>query len=788
MHTMNTMNTSSVMPPPATDSFVTDPSPRSLFAREHAAADLLAGLVVFLVSLPLCLGIALASNAPLIAGVIAGIVAGVVAGWLSGAQVTVSGPAAGLTAVVVVEIAALGSFETLLVAVVIAGMMQVTLGLLQAGFIKSFVPTSVVRGLLSAIGVILILKQIPHLVGRDTDPEGEMSFFQPDRLNTFSELWESVLQLHPGAALVGIASLALLLLWNRSTLLRAAIVPAPLAVVVLGVLAAFGLEALGGGWVIEASHRVQVPVADSLRGFLSFLHTPDFTQIGNPAVYAAALAIASVASLQALLTSEAVDRLDRERRTTPANRELIAQGIGNCVSGLLGGLPITCEIVRSSVNIDAGGRTKRATIVHGVLLAAAIVVFPQVINLLPLSCLAAILLATGLKLASPRVFAEMWSSGPYQFIPYVVTVCGIVLTDPLQGIVIGLLTSVTFILWSNLRRPMRLVVEHHLAGDVTRIELANQVSFLNRAALRRTLDALPRDRHVLIDAQSSVFIDPDILEMVRDFRDTVGPARGVNVSTRGFRHKYGIMDQIQYVDFSSRELQRELTPRRALEYLRAGNERFRTGKQLKRDLSRQVVATAVGQHPVAVVLSCIDSRSPAELLFDLGLGDVFSVRVAGNICTTEVLGSIEFACAVAGAKLVVVLGHTRCGAVNAAVKATCNPGLDVAPGCGHLAPIGEASGRAVDSDTCRPFAVGTPERQQELADAVARRNVALTVGRILDSSRVLRELVTSGRVGIVGMLYDVVSGATRVVDGTAAGLPSAAMASLEPAASRNATA
>jgi carbonic anhydrase len=228
--------------------------------------------------------------------------------------------------------------------------------------------------------------------------------------------------------------------------------------------------------------------------------------------------------------------------------------------------------------------------------------------------------------------------------------------------------------------------------------------------------------------------------MVRDFRDTVGPARGVNVSPRGFRHKYGIMDQIQYVDFSSRELQRELTPLRALEYLRAGNERFRTGKQLKRDLSRQVVATAVGQHPVAGVLSCIDSRSPAELLFDLGLGDVFSVRVAGNICTTEVLGSLEFACAVAGAKLVVVLGHTRCGAVNAAVKATCNPGLDVAPGCGHLAPIVEAIGRAVDSDTCRPFAVGTPERQQELTDAVARRNVALTVGRILDSSGVLRDM------------------------------------------------
>ncbi len=759
----------------------TDLAPRSPFSRDHAAADLLSGLVVFLVALPLSLGIALASNAPLISGVVAGIVAGVVVGWLSGAQVTVSGPAAGLTAVVVAEIATLGSFEALLLAVVIAGLTQVTLGLVQAGFIKSFVPTSVVRGLLSAIGVILILKQIPHLIGRDTDPEGEMSFFQPDRFNTFSELWESILQLHPGAAAVGIASLALLLLWNRSVPLRASGIPAPLAVVLLGVAAAFALDRSGGGWVIEASHRVQVPVAESFQGFLSFLHTPDFSQVGNPAVYTAAVAIAAVASLQALLTSEAVDRLDRDRRTTPANRELVAQGIGNCVSGLLGGLPITCEIVRSSVNIDAGARTKRSTIVHGILLAAALVVFPRLINLLPLSCLAAILIATGLRLASPRVLAEMWAAGPYQFIPYIVTVVGIVLTDPLQGIIIGLLTSVAFILWSNLRRPTRLVVEHHLAGDVTRIELANQVSFLNRAALRRTFDGIPRNRHVLIDAHASVFIDPDVLEMVREYRDTIGPARGVHVSTRGFRQKYGIDDQIQFIDFSTRELQQELTPLRALEYLRAGNERFRTGKQLKRDLSRQVVATAVGQHPVAVVLSCIDSRSPAELLFDLGLGDVFSVRVAGNICTPEVLGSMEFACAVAGAKLVVVLGHTRCGAVNAAVKATCHPGLDVAPGCGHLAPIVEAISRAVDDATCRPYTSGTPERQQEVADQVARRNVALTVGRVLDSSRVIRELVADGRVGIVGMLYDVVSGSTWLVDGTAAGLPEATIAALRPA-------
>jgi len=744
---------------------------RSPLDPRHLAADLMAGLVTFLVALPLCLGIAMASNAQPITGVIAGIVAGLVVGWLSGAQVMVSGPAAGLTAVVAIEIAALGSFEALLVAVVVAGLMQIGLGLLQGGFVKSFVPTSVVRGLLSAIGVILILKQIPHLFGHDTDYEGEMSFFQPDRENTFSELFELLGDLHPGAILVGLASLALIWFWGRWKTTRDSGIPAPLAVVAFGVACVIGLQALGPPWAIQPSHRVQLPVAESFAGILAFLHTPDFAQFGNPAIYTAALTIALVASLQALLTAEAVDRLDHLRRTTPANRELIAQGFGNVVSGFLGGLPLTCEIVRSSVNVDAGARTKRAAIVHGLLLVAALVLFPRLINQIPLACLAAILIATGLRLASPAVFTEMWQAGRYQFIPYLVTLLAIVFTDPLLGIIIGLVTSLGFILWSNQRRPMRLVVEHHLAGDVTRVELANQVSFLNRSELRRVLDAMPRGRHVLLDATNSVYIDPDILETVHEYRDSIGPARGVHISTKGFLPKYEIEDDIRFVDFSSRELQQDLTPERAFEYLRAGNERFRTGNQIKRDLGRQMVATAVGQHPIAVVLSCIDSRSPAELLFDLGLGDIFSVRVAGNVATDEVLGSMEFACAVAGAKLVVVLGHTRCGAVNAAVQAACHPEVPVAPECVHLAPIMESIGRSVDPAVCRLPDGSSKEQWQEVADEVAGRNVARVVAEVRRESRVLERLIGEGQVAIVGMLYDVSSGAAWVVPGTSAGLP-----------------
>jgi len=748
---------------PTTDSF--DPT------GDHLARDVMSGVVVFLVALPLCLGIALASGAPLLSGLISGIVAGLVVGWMSGAQLMITGPAAGFIAVVATQIKALGSFEAVLVAVVVAGLMQIAMGLAQGGFFKSFVPTSVVRGLLSAIGVILILKQIPHLLGRDVDPEGEMSFFQPDRFNTFSELLEAVFSFHVGAAALGLVSLALIIVWGRFWMTRGSGVPAPLAVVALGIGATLLFERLGGAWLIGETHRVQVPVAENVAAFFSLLPVPDFAQIANPQVYTAALMIALVGSLQALLTTEAVDRLDRYRRATPPNRELVAQGFGNCVAGLLGGLPLTGEIVRSSVNIDAGARTKRAAIVHGLLLAVAVMLFPRVINLIPLSCLAAILIATGIKLASPAVFAEMARAGRYQFIPYLVTLLAIVFTDPLMGIIIGLVVSTGFILWSNLQRPMKIIEEHHLGGDVIRVELANQVSFLNRAALRRTLDAIPRGKHVIIDGHETVYIDPDIRELIREFRDKVGPARGVHVSTRGFRDKYDIDDRIQFVDFTSREMQKDLTPARALAYLRAGNERFRTGRQLKRDLDRQVVATAHGQHPVAAVLSCIESRSPAEVLFDLGLGDVFSVRVAGNFATDEVLGSLEYATVAAGAKLIVVLGHTRCAAIGAALDAACHLDGALPAGCGHLESIITGIGRAVSAETCAEIQAADGDVRQAAIDDVARRNVVEAVRAIRERSPAIERLVHEGRVGIVGMIYDVASGVAWIVPGTAAGLP-----------------
>lgn len=731
----------------------TAPAPSTL------SRDLIAGLVVFLVAIPLCLGIALASGAPLFSGLLAGIVGGILVGALSGSHTSVSGPAAGLAAVVLAQIAVLGSFEAFLLAVAFAGVIQIALGIGRAGFIAAFFPSSVVKGLLAAIGLLLILKQIPHVLGHDTDPEGEMAFQQPDQETTFSELGKTLTDLHQGAAVIGLLSIALLVVWGKWKWLKKSVVPAPLVVVLLGVGLSLLFRRLGGPWAIEASHLVQVPVADSLVGFFEFLQMPDFSQWKNPAVYLAAVTIAAVASLETLLNLQAVDKLDPQQRTSPPSRELVAQGVGNVTCGLIGGLPVTSVIVRSSVNVNAGGKTKLSAIFHGFLLLGSVMLLPTWLNEIPLASLAAILLVTGFKLASPALIRQMWSEGRYQFVPFLLTVAAIVLTDILIGILIGLAVSLSFILWSNTRRAIRCIVEKHLGGDVVHIELANQVSFLNRAALARTLDEVPGGGHVLLDAQSTDYIDPDILDLIRDFKDQMAPARGIEVSLVGFRKKYRLENQTQYVDYSTRELQESITPEQVLQILKDGHERFRTGRRLTRDLGRQVSATAGGQHPLAVILSCIDSRTPAELIFDLGVGDIFVVRVAGNVTSPEVLGSMEFACAVAGAKLILVMGHTRCGAVTAAVNLVRSSKTAAqATGCQHLDHIVQDIQLSIDRSKCPEIAKLSPTEKEAFVNMVARRNAARMVEVMLHESETLRDLVREGRIAVVGAMYDVVTG------------------------------
>ena len=739
-----------------------DPDHRDPINGSTLRADLTAGLVVFLVALPLCLGIAVASDAPPISGVLSGIIGGIIVGAISRSRTSVSGPAAGLTAVVAAQIGNLG-FEGFLLAVVLAGLIQIALGIMRAGFLSAFVPGSVIKGLLAAIGVILILKQIPHLFGHDADPEGDASFLQPNQETTFSELGRLFGDIHLGATVIGLIGIVLLIVWSQWKGARRIPIPGPLVVVLAGVLLGTLFDQLGGKWVVEASHRVAIPLADSLAGLTTLLARPDFSQILNPAVWLAGLTIALVASLETILNLEAVDKLDPLKRVSPPSRELFAQGVGNLVAGLIGAIPVTSVIVRSSVNVSSGGKTRLSTISHGLLLILAVVAFPALINTIPLSALAAILIFTGFKLAKPSLFVEMWREGKHQFLPFIVTLVAIVLTDLLSGILIGLGVSLLFILHSNLRTPIRKIIEKHLSGDVLRIELGSQLTFLNRAALEKALMAVPRDGKVLLDARRTEFIDPDVLSLIHEFMNEIAPAHGVTVSVVGFNSKHDMKQAELLVDYCSRDLQENMTPKEALEVLMAGNERFRTGNRLSRDLAGQLSATSGGQHPMAVVLSCIDSRSPAEIIFDLGLGDIFSIRIAGNIFTPKVLGSIEFGCAAAGAKLILVLGHTRCGAVTESVNRLHAPTSQKTAVCKHLDGVVEDLQRAVD-DKMRSKLGSTPAEDREvLVDQVARRNVELVMDSILERSECLRELTESGTIGIVGGLLDVKTGKVELI-------------------------
>lgn len=734
------------------------------------ARDFIAGVVVFLVALPLCLGIALASGAPLMAGLTSGIIGGILIGSLSGSHISVSGPAAGLAAIVLAQITALGSFEAFLLAVTLAGVLQFGFGLLRGGALAKFFPSNVIKGLLAAIGLLLILKQVPHLVGYDADWEGDSSFQEAGGGNTFSTLLHASRAVLPGAALVGLASLAVLVAWNQSPL-KKTIVPGPLVAVVFGTGLSELLRWTGSGLAISASHLVSMPVVGQAGvTYADLIRFPDFSQLGNPQVYVAALTIAIVASLETLLNLEATDKLDPYKRDSPPDRELLAQGVGNTLAGLVGGLPMTSVIVRSSVNANAGSRTRRSAIVHGVLLLVALLLLPQVMNTIPLASLAAVLIVTGYKLASPQLFKDMWAQSKSQFLPFIATVAAIVFTDLLKGVIIGMLVSASSILLAHRKHGVRVIREEHVTGPVTRIEFVGQATFLNRVALVTALDACREGDHVLIDARIADYVDADIIALVAEYVNEIGPARGVAISLVGFKDRYPLEDQVLYVNHTTRELQASLTPERVLQLLQEGNERFVTGQRLHRDLALQVDATAEGQHAMAAVVSCIDSRVPAELLFDLGIGDIFSVRLAGNVASRKAVGSLEFACKIGGAKLILVLGHTRCGAVKAACDfAAARSDAQAQTGLTHLGTITDEIAEAVQAEThTHAHRDGSND---DFVDRVARINVRNTMVWIEQNSPTLAEMLRTGEIALVGAMYDVTTGRVEVLDGLRAPAP-----------------
>jgi MFS superfamily sulfate permease-like transporter len=508
-------------------------------------SDFPASVVVFLVALPLCLGVALASGVPLFSGLIAGMVGGIVIGFLSGSQLSVSGPAAGLTAIVAVAILKLPSFEAFLLAVVICGALQIILGFVKAGVVGDYVPNCVIKGMLAAIGLILILKQFPHLIGYDADYTGDETFLQANNENTFSSIITALKSITLVALVIGVVGLAFQFIWEKFVSGKKGfikLIPAPLVVVLLGI----GINEIAKLYntALSTDHMVKLPVANNAGEFFSFFTFPNWGSLTNPEVWIVAVTLALVASLETLLSIEAVDDLDPYQRVTNKERELKAQGVGNLISGLIGGLPITSVIVRSSANVNAGAKSKMSTVFHGMLLLLCVALIPNILNLIPNAALAAILIFTGYKLAKPALFKAFYKKGWDQFIPFIITIAAILFTDLLKGVIIGIGVGLIFVLRSNFKTAVFVVHD-----DLKYLfRLRKDVSFLNKPIIKNKLEEVPENAHVIIDITRADFIDKDIIEVIEDFM-IHAPLKNITVEISKSRQKnHGFSDKAEMVD------------------------------------------------------------------------------------------------------------------------------------------------------------------------------------------------------------------------------------------------
>ena len=523
-------------------------------STKHLKSDLPAGLVVFLIALPLCLGISLASGAPFFSGLISGIIGGVIIGSLSGSKLSVSGPAAGLAALVLAAITNIGAFDLFLCAVLIAGIIQILISVAKLGGIASYFPSSVIKGLLTSIGILIIAKQIPHAVGYDRDEKGILTDFG---MEDWHELLQPLQHINVGALIICIVSIIVIIVWEKPFIKKKIkFIPGALVAVVVAIIMNEIFRATNSPLLVSDDHLVQIKAAKSATEFFSFFTLPDFSGFLNSKVIITGIMIAIIASLETLLCIEAIDNLDPERNVTNTNRELFAQGVGNTVAGLIGGLPITSVIVRSSANLHAGAKSQLSTIFHGLLLLVCVITIPGLLNYIPLASLAAILLLTGYKLCKLPVFSKMISNGKYQYIPFFVTVLTILGIDlfglytPLKGeglligVIAGIIAAFGAILHGNLKNSYYFHKDQHHEGDIIKIRLAEEVSFLNKAAIRETLDHIPEKATVVIDATHTQYIDFDVLELIKEFRDIKAPLKKINCRLEGFQEKYQIENHL----------------------------------------------------------------------------------------------------------------------------------------------------------------------------------------------------------------------------------------------------
>ncbi|WP_348532984.1 SulP family inorganic anion transporter [Hymenobacter lucidus] len=626
--------------------------------------DLQGGLVSFLVAVPLCLGIALASGAPLFSGIIAGIVGGLVVGALSRSAVSISGPEAGLILVVVSSLSSLGSFKALQLAICVAGVMQIIMGLVKAGIISNFFPSSVIKGMLAAIGIILILKQLPHIMGYDADAVESLALFSWNGGNLEGLLEHALREFNATALVIAVVSLAVLIGWEQPFFKQNPVlsaVPAALVVIILGVTLNTLAGLLDPAYMLAGTHLVQLPVPKSTEEFIGLFTLPDFSQLANVKIYTAAFSIALVASLEALLAVEATDELDPLKRKTPTNRELKAQGVGNFVSGLLGGLPLTSVIVRSSVSINAGGRTKLAALMHGSFLLLSVILFPRLLNLIPWAALAAILLVTGYKLARISIFKQHFQAGITEFLPFIVTIVAILLTDLLIGIGIGAAVGLFFVLRETYKNA-HFFQSYSVEGqEHLRISLGEHVSFLNKASIMTVLKDIPVNTTVEIDGTNSAFIDRDVLGAIENFRET---ARQRNIQLiflrKGEDYAQNIAGQPHV---SGKEADFEAY------YKLFENNRNWVAEKLRRN--PRFFEAAAEQTPKFLFIGCSDNHVSVSEMTGTAPGEVFVHRnVANLVVSTDLnLSSVlQYAVEVLKIQHIIVCGHYGCRGVKAAMQ------------------------------------------------------------------------------------------------------------------------
>lgn len=723
----------------------------NIYNKRYLKFDFVAAIVVFLVAVPLCLGIALASGAPLFSGILSGVIGGIVVGCLSGSQVSVSGPAAGMAAVVVTAIIQLGDFNSFLLALTLAGILQIIIGVLKAGFVADYVPSNVVQGLLCAIGILLIIKQLPLAFTLSADfNELKTHLLETTEQITLGPILALYHHINTGALIITTISLTVLIYFDitKNKILKE--IPAPIIVVIAGVLLNEVFMWADSSLIQDSPQLVNIPTTKGIQDFFSQLQYPNWAAWSNPKVYVYACILAIVASLETLLNFKASEKLDKKKRHASSNRELLAQGVGNLTAGLIGGIPITSVIIRTSINIQAGSKTKISIILHGFFILFAVMLIPGALNKIPLSSLAAILIYTGYKLNKPSIYRSIYAQGSDRFIPFITTVIGIIAFNLLTGILVGLAVSLFYILKLNSQARINILKEINPNGVTNRLILPQQVTFLNKATLIAELDSIPKESQLIIDARYTQYIDKEIQELLKEFKHEKAPNKQIALNLTGFKEHYKINNTIDFINVTTYDVQTNLLPAEILNILYEGNQRFLSDTRIHRMNPLDVKHTAKAQHPIAIVLGCIDSRVPVETVFDMTFGDIFCVRVAGNVVNNDILASIEYACNVVGVKLIVVLGHTQCGAIQSA----CD-GIEQ----GHITQLLEKIKPAINAET--ETQDNRTSTNTTFVNHVTELNVASTMQHIYNRSSSLKNKIEQDELALVGAVYNVHSGSVH---------------------------